>query len=188
MSSTWYSDEPPDPHQRITLAGWMRVVLRGLPMGTIVFSCLGLLLLVRLIERPLFGVRRPWTPWITRFVCNSAIAILGMKLVCHGVPMQQRGAGIANHSSWLDIFTLNARQNIYFVSKSEVAGWPGIGWLARATGTLFIRRDRREAAKQTMLLRDRLLAGHHLLFFPEGTSTDGRDVLPFKTTLFAPFF
>ncbi|WP_367998774.1 lysophospholipid acyltransferase family protein, partial [Photobacterium sanguinicancri] len=54
--------------------------------------------------------------------------------------MKQHGAVVANHSSWLDIFALNARKRIYFVSKAEVAKWPGIGWLARATGTVFINR------------------------------------------------
>ena len=67
-------------------------------------------------------------------------------------------------------------------------GWPGIGWLARATGTIFIERDRARAAEQTQIFRERLQAGHKLLFFPEGTSSDGTRVLPFKTTLFAAFF
>ncbi len=102
--------------------------------------------------------------------------------------MAGAGAVVANHASWLDIFALNARKRIYFVSKSEVAGWPGIGWLARATGTVFIARDRRDAANQVKIFRDRLAAGHKLLFFPEGTSTDGLQVLPFKPTLFAAFF
>jgi 1-acyl-sn-glycerol-3-phosphate acyltransferase len=102
--------------------------------------------------------------------------------------MTQPGAVVANHSSWLDIFSLNARKRIYFVSKSEVAGWPGIGWLARATGTLFIERNPAKAREQTAIFEERLLAGHKLLFFPEGTSTDGLQVLPFKTTLFASFF
>jgi 1-acyl-sn-glycerol-3-phosphate acyltransferase len=95
---------------------------------------------------------------------------------------------VANHSSWLDIFALNAAKRLYFVSKSEVAAWPVIGWLARATGTLFIVRDRREAVSQIEVFRKRLTAGHTLLFFPEGTSTDGLQVLPFKPTLFASFF
>ena len=80
---------------------------------------------------------------------------------------------------------LNASKRIFFVAKSEVAGWPVIGWLARGTGTVFIRRDRRDARRQQALLEARLGAGHPLLFFPEGTSTDGQRVLPFKTTLFA---
>ena len=102
--------------------------------------------------------------------------------------MEHIGAVVANHGSWLDIFALNACQRVYFVAKSEVANWPGIGWLARATGTVFIRRDPREAKAQQQLFEDRIRAGHHLLFFPEGTSTDARRVLPFKPTLFAAFY
>ena len=102
--------------------------------------------------------------------------------------MRGQGAVVSNHASWLDIFTLNARKRIYFVSKSEVAKWPGIGWLARATGTVFIRRDSRDASGQVKVFERRLAAGHKLLFFPEGTSTDGLRVLPFKSTLFAAFF
>lgn len=102
--------------------------------------------------------------------------------------MKGRGAVVCNHASWLDIFSLNAAKRIYFVSKSEVAGWPGIGWLARATGTVFIERNPTRAREQTRVFEDRLLAGHKLLFFPEGTSTDGLQVIPFKTTLFQAFF
>jgi len=83
---------------------------------------------------------------------------------------------------------LNASDQIYFVSKSEVAKWPGIGWLAKATGTVFIARRAQDAKEQQDVFQDRLLAGHRLLFFPEGTSTDGTLVLPFKSTLFAAFF
>lgn len=102
--------------------------------------------------------------------------------------MRGTGAVVSNHVSWLDIFALNASKRIYFVSKAEVASWPGIGWLARATGTVFVRRHPREAAKQRALFDARLRAGHRLLFFPEGTSTDGRRVLAFKSTLFAAFY
>lgn len=187
MSQTWDSNTAPDP-VRITPLGWLRVLMRGLILGTLVFGCLALLLLVRLIERPLFGLKRPVTPHITQFVCRNAFRILGMGFCSHGTLMKQRGAVVANHSSWLDIFALNARKRIYFVSKSEVARWPGIGWLARATGTVFIERNPRRAREQTELFQARLMAGHKLLFFPEGTSTDGLRVLPFKTTLFAAFY
>lgn len=186
--STWHSEAPPPDGPALGLAGWARVVLRGVPLGLLTFGCLGLLLLLRLVERPLFGLQRPWTPAITRFVCRNAFRILGMGYRVRGVPLRDRGAAVANHVSWLDIFALNAPQAIFFVSKAEVAGWPGIGWLARATGTVFIARDRRQAKAQEGVFRERLLAGHHLLFFPEGTSTDGQRVLPFKTTLFSAFF
>lgn len=169
-------------------AGWLRVLLRGGAMGAVIYGGLLLLLALRLIEAPLCGVRRPVTPWITQGVCRLSVAILGLGYRTRGRPMQVPGAVVANHASWLDIFMLNASQRIYFVSKSEVAGWPGIGWLARATGTVFINRKGSEAKVQQRLFEERLRAGHRLLFFPEGTSTDTLRILPFKSTLFAAFF
>jgi 1-acyl-sn-glycerol-3-phosphate acyltransferase len=166
----------------------MLTLLRGVPLAVLVFGGLLVLLTVRLIERPIFGLHRPVTPFITQFVCRNAFRILGIRFSTTGQLMKERGAVVANHSSWLDIFTLNARKRIYFVSKAEVAKWPGIGWLARATGTVFIERNPKKAREQTELFEARLKAGHKLLFFPEGTSTDGLRVLPFKTTLFAAFF
>jgi len=187
MTPTWDSDQPP-PQFRLTPLGLSLVVLRGTTLAFLVFGGLVILLLVRLVEQPLYGVRRPITPFITQFVCRTAFRVIGMEFIQQGAPMEGRGAVVANHTSWLDIFALNAAKRIYFVSKSEVAGWPGIGWLARATGTVFIRRDRAEARSQTNVFRTRLMAGHKLLFFPEGTSTDGLQVLAFKTTLFEAFF
>ncbi|UWR90049.1 lysophospholipid acyltransferase family protein [Phaeobacter inhibens] len=185
--STWEGGDAAPPIE-ITAMGWLRVVARGLVLGTLVFGGLLILLLVRLVERPFCGLNRPVTPFITQWVCRNAFRVLGMRFRTKGALMTNRGAVVANHTSWLDIFALNARKRIYFVSKAEVAGWPGIGWLARATGTVFIKRDAREARKQTAVFQKRLLLGHKLLFFPEGTSTDGLRVLPFKTTLFAAFF
>lgn len=187
MSATWQGGDAPKPI-RITALGWLRVALRASLLAVLVFGGLLVLLLVRLVERPLCGLHRPVTPFITQFVCRTAFWVLGMGFSTHGTLMQERGAVVANHTSWLDIFALNARKRIYFVSKAEVAAWPGIGWLARATGTLFIERNRARAKDQTDLFETRLKAGHKLLFFPEGTSTDGLRILPFKTTLFAAFF
>ncbi len=167
---------------------WVRVVLRGAILGAVTFGGLALLLLARLIEAPMFAPRRPFTPRIAQAVCKLAFPILGLRLTVTGTPMTGRGAVVANHSSWLDIYTLNAVQRIYFVSKTEVAGWPGIGWLARATGTVFIARKGSEAKRQQRMFEDRLRMGHQLLFFPEGTSTDAVRVLPFKSTLFEAFY
>ncbi|MCF2870761.1 1-acyl-sn-glycerol-3-phosphate acyltransferase [Octadecabacter sp. G9-8] len=183
---TWTSDDLPETH-KITPMGWLRVVLRGVLVGALTFGCLALLLLVRLIERPLCGQGRPVTPYITQFVCRSSFVLMGIGYKRVGTPMAGAGAVVANHSSWLDIFALNAAKRIYFVSKAEVAKWPGIGWLARATGTVFIARNRTQAAHQIDVFRDRLGHGHKLLFFPEGTSTDGQQVIAFKPTLFAAF-
>ena len=184
---TWNPDETPE---KVTVSplGWMLVLVRGLLLGLTTYCGLIVLLLVRLVEAPLFAPKRPITPYITQAVCRLAFVILGIGYSIRGRPMQHRGAVVANHSSWLDIFALNACQRVYFVSKAEVSGWPVIGWLARATGTVFIARDAKKAKGQQSLFEDRIRAGHRLLFFPEGTSTDGRRVLPFKSTLFAAFY
>lgn len=187
MSVTWRGAAPPET-PRISAAGWLRAALRGTALGIWVFGGLALLLLVRLVERPLHGLRRPWSPAVTCTVCRGAFPIIGMEFQTVGAPLRGPGAVVANHSSWLDIFALNARKRIYFVSKSEVSRWPAIGWLARATGTVFITREVREAPEQARLFEARLRAGHRLLFFPEGTSSDGRRVLTFKSTLFEAFF
>ena len=93
-----------------------------------------------------------------------------------------------NHVTWIDIFSFNAVQRIIFVAKTEVAEWTGIGILAKATGTVFVERNPRRALRQRDEFVTRLARGDKLLFFPEGTSTDGLRVLPFKPTLFAAFF
>ncbi len=186
MSRTWHSEEPaldvsPGP------AGWFRVLRRGVPIALVLSGGLALMLLLRLGERPLFGLRRPVTPYVTVAVCRSVLWLMGLKWRCHGRTMKEGGALVANHCSWIDICALNAADRICFVAKAEVAGWPVIGWLARATGTVFIRRRRHEARAHNRVLEKRLKAGHRLLFFPEGTSTDGLRVLPFKPTLFQAF-
>lgn len=182
----WRNDEVAIPP--MTAGAWVRVAWRGGLLGAVTYGGLVVLLVARLIEAPLFAPRRPFTPYITQAVCKAALAILRLPLTVTGTPMSHRGAVVANHASWLDIFTLNAAQRIYFVAKSEVEGWSGIGWLARATGTVFIARKGSEAKRQQALFETRLRMGHRLLFFPEGTSTDAVRVLPFKSALFEAFY
>jgi lyso-ornithine lipid O-acyltransferase len=184
--SDWLNDRLPMPP--IGALGWLRVVLRGGALGFVTFGGLAVLLALRLIERPLFGMARPWTPHITQAVCRMAFVLMRLPLRMHGTPMAHVGATVANHASWLDIFALNACARVYFVAKAEVSSWAGIGWLARATGTLFIHRKGSEAKVQQTQFEDRLRGGQRLLFFPEGTSTDSLRILPFKSTLFAAFF
>lgn len=129
--------------------------------------------------------RRPLTPWITVAVCRIVLRCLGIDWQVAGRPLPEAGLLVANHVSWLDIFALNAVRPMYFVAKNEVAGWPGIGWLARATGTVFISRDRAVASAQAARLGARLRAGDRLMLFPEGTSSDGLRVLRFRSPMFA---
>jgi len=80
-----------------------------------------------------------------------------------------------------------APRPIDFVAEGDVANWPGIAWLARATGTVFVKRDRSDVTRQLAFFNERLRVGHKLLFFPEGTTTDSLRVIRFKPTLFGAF-
>ena len=90
----------------------------------------------------------------------------------------------ANHISWLDIHVINAYKPICFVAKSEVEGWPIFGWMAKQLGTLFIRRDSARHARQVVSQMTEVLKNNSICIFPEGTSTVGKNILPFKPNLF----
>lgn len=111
--------------------------------------------------------------------------ISGLRLRHHG-KVQADGAGIyvCNHISYLDVFALGVRLPGYFIAKSEVSGWPILGSLARLQNTLFLKRDARQAKQQINTLSHYLDQGRRLILFPEGTSTNGLQVLPFKSSLF----
>jgi lyso-ornithine lipid O-acyltransferase len=184
---TWGLDVAP-PQIGVTWPGRALGLLRALVLGVVLIAGVLALVPVRMTERLALGLRRPVSPVIVQIVCRFALAVLGLRLRVRGTPLRGRGAIVANHASWLDILVLNAAARVFFVAKSEVAAWPVIGPLARMVGTVFIRRDRTQADLQRLIFEARLRAGHRLLFFPEGTSSDGTRVLPFKSTLFAAFF
>lgn len=90
----------------------------------------------------------------------------------------------ANHTSWLDIPILSSIGPISFVAKSEVAAWPFFGTLARLQRTVFVERERRtKTADSRNQIHARIAKGDTLVLFPEGTSSDGNNVLPFKSAL-----
>jgi 1-acyl-sn-glycerol-3-phosphate acyltransferase len=97
----------------------------------------------------------------------------------------EKGLLVANHVSFIDIFAINALLPSGFVAKSDVAGWPLIGWMSRHNDTVFIERGSRKAAHQTQQQMLSVLAsGQRLAIFPEGTTTAGDGVLPFHGALF----
>lgn len=182
---TWRGAAPVEV--KLSRADYARAVLRGVPIVLVLLCGILVKLAVLLVERLLCRGRRLWSPLVTQLVSRAILFILGLRQVARGPRMTGRGAYVANHASWLDILVLNARRRVVFVSKAEVAGWPGIGLVAKLVGTVFINRDRREARSQPRVIEARLLAGDRLLLFPEGTSSDGCRILPFKTTLFEAF-
>jgi 1-acyl-sn-glycerol-3-phosphate acyltransferase len=113
-------------------------------------------------------------------------------LACLGIRLAVRGPAalpgplllVANHISWLDITALHAARFCRFVSKADVQAWPLIGLLASGVGTLFIQREsRRDAMRVVHHMADSLRAGDVLAVFPEGTTSDGVDLLPFHANL-----
>ena len=94
---------------------------------------------------------------------------------------------VANHVSWLDIFVLNAIYPSHFIAKSEVSNWPIIGWLSRRSGTIFIERALRQDASMINQRVSLLLGrGACIGLFPEGTTTDGKQVGHFHSALIQP--
>jgi len=113
--------------------------------------------------------------------------VIGLELQVVGTRTTARPTlFVANHSSYLDIEVLGALIPGSFVAKAEVARWPFFGVLAKLQRTVFVdRRARGKVDQQRDDLRSRLAAGDNLILFPEGTSSDGNRVLPFKSALFA---
>ncbi len=101
--------------------------------------------------------------------------------------MPHGGLIVANHLTYLDIIALSAAMPCVFVSKKEIAAWPIFGLFGRLSGTLFLDRQTRGAVEGVAAQMRGVLAGDlPLVLFPEGTSTHGDTVLPFKTSLFEP--
>lgn len=180
----WDEAPPPHPHHHGVL-NYLRILVRLLALVFVIYGLLLVFLVIRLLEWP-WG--RPVSPSITQFVCRLSLMIIGIRLKIKGQRMTSHGVMVSNHVSWLDIFVNNSQQRVVFVAKNEISKWFGIAILAKATGTVFIKREPRQAAKQRQMIVHRLLQGQELFLFPEGTSTDGLRVLKFKPTLFAAFF
>lgn len=113
------------------------------------------------------------------------LAIWGVRLVVRGeVPRAGPVLMVANHISWLDIPVLHAARHCRFVSKADVKRWPLIGRMASAAGTLYIEREsRRDALRTVHGMAQALREGEVVAVFPEGTTSEGADVLPFHANL-----
>jgi 1-acyl-sn-glycerol-3-phosphate acyltransferase len=123
--------------------------------------------------------------WLQRH-SRRVLRVLHVRLRSDG-PLPGPGFLVANHLSYLDILVLAAVAPCVFVAKREVRGWPLFGWFARMAGTVFVDRERRtDAGRAVAALRALAGQGVTVVLFPEGTSSDGREVLPFKSALLEP--
>lgn len=134
-----------------------------------------------LLLSPFDGIASRWAQQWHKAVC----LVLGIAIELEGHPEVAHVAYVGNHLSYLDIPVLGSIVRGSFVAKQEMRGWPLFGWLARLQRTVFISRGRSDAAHVLDQLDAMLSRGRNLIVFPEGTSSSGEHVLPFKSSVFS---
>jgi 1-acyl-sn-glycerol-3-phosphate acyltransferase len=156
-----------------TLRIWRLAVYLAWTAALMPVQALGLLL------------RRRWVREFPCFYHRRCCRILGLRVQRVGEPVAARPVLFAaNHVSYIDITVLGSQIPGSFIAKSEVAGWPLFGWLAKLQRSVFVDRQVRSTARQRDAIAERLDAGEALILFPEGTSSSGNHLLPFKSALF----
>ncbi|MCK0069313.1 lysophospholipid acyltransferase family protein [Kordiimonas laminariae] len=162
--------------------GWSKLGLVRVS-SVIAFSALVLPFQYLMIKSGL----RIWWP-IAGFWHRTVCRIMGVKVQFKGLK-KHKGPVLyaANHISWLDIIILGGSlKNSSFVAKSDIEGWGTIASLCKLQKTVFVNRERRtDSARQRDALSSRVQDGDSLILFPEGTSTDGVKMAPFKSALFS---
>lgn len=164
----------------------LRLILRAAALAGLTAGVFGLWLLA-LPFALLLGRRRALRDRAIHYWGRSVSAAIGLRIRRIGDPPPAGSLLVTNHLSYVDILVLAAQRPLVFLSKAEVASWPLIGWGAKAVGVLFIdREDRRALPAVAELLASEVAAGSTVVLFPEGTSSRGAEVLPFRASLLAP--
>jgi len=126
--------------------------------------------------------RSRWLQWCAR----RSLRVFSISYESRG-PCPQVGLLVCNHLTYVDILVLASLTPAVFVSKSEVKSWPVFGWCARLGGTLFVDRTRRrDVTRMNTEMEQALAGGNVVVLFPEGTSWNGKEILPFKSSLLEP--
>lgn len=155
--------------------GVLRGIARIAALAGATLFCVFAHMVTRAIFRDSRWPRR-FLGWIAR-ICGAVVEL-------RGEPLGQNVLFVSNHTSWLDIPIIAGATGTAFVSNSGVAEWPLIGWLASLNNTVFVdRTDRAGIQAQIMIVRRALNSHQPLTVFPEGTTSNGRDLLPFKPSL-----
>jgi len=170
---------------RSSLRGLLHVALSPLPAAALIApAVLGRLTLLGLgrraqAERYSARVQRLWARWTLR--------MFGVRSEAPAAPPGGPFLVSSNHVSWLDVLVLATELDCRFVAKSEIAGWPLFGLLARSVGTLFVdRTSRRDAVRVGEEMMALLESGVSVVIFAEGRVSRGATVEPFHPALFEP--
>lgn len=159
----------------VSLAGWLRLAMRAAGL-------IGLLLVFVPLHY-LFRVISYGSPFPMLFL-RYAARVCGARVEVIGTHLKRDVFFVANHISWVDILALAGASGTAFVAKAELAEAPVVGWLASLNRTVFVKREHRMGvAEQINALKEALVDNWSVTVFPEGTTTDGQSLLPFKTSM-----
>lgn len=159
----------------VSVAGWLRIIARSLALIGLIAVFVPLHYLYRL-----FAYGSPFPMLFLRY----AARVCGAKVKVHGTHLKRDVFFVANHISWIDILALAGASGTAFVAKAELADAPVVGWLASLNRTVFVKREHRMGvAEQINALKEALVDNWSVTVFPEGTTTDGQSLLPFKTSM-----
>lgn len=174
---------------RVDVAGWAGMAERPFqPFGPVkslaaALAATGILLPPAMVERAVDRKRAGTFPRLWHRAVSRA---LGVRSQLEGEPAQGSVLYVANHLSWLDIPVVGGHLGGSFVAKAEVGDMGIVSFLANLQRTIYVERERRtRSAGQAEVIRTRLEAGDNVILFPEGTSSDGVRILPFKSSLFS---
>lgn len=165
--------------RRVSLLGWLRVTLRLSAMIALLVVCIPFFYLARWTVP-----RNPVPPYFLAGIGWLA----GLRMTLHGKRVRRGAVLIANHVSWLDIPALAATTGSAFVGHDGLASMPVLKWLCAMNNTVFVaRHERGSVHSQVEQVRAALSDSGALTIFPEGTTSDGTGLLPFKSSLLSAF-
>ncbi|HOZ49965.1 MAG TPA: lysophospholipid acyltransferase family protein [Candidatus Hydrogenedentes bacterium] len=161
--------------ERILLAGIWTLVLFALRLLTMP---------VGLVSPRLDAISRRF---LIRVWGHGIAQIIGMRVIVKGKPPKPPYFVVSNHLSHADGYLFARTLGCVFVVKGDVARWPVVGFLMRSGNVVFINREKRsDTVRVNEIIRELLADGEGVLMFAESTTSPGKDMLPFKTSLFAP--
>ncbi len=127
----------------------------------------------------------PFFPRARRWLCAALLRILSIDVQVSGKIVAAPALVVANHCSYLDVALLGAQREMCFTPKSDVRSWPLFGYIAVLFGSIFVNRSPSKAKIAQIALLEKLKTEILVCVFPEGTTNDGRHLLPFKSSLFS---
>jgi len=177
--------KPPGQEQRALkfIAKTMRTLRKAVGVSLVLFrASVEFLVCVGMQSDKTDTARRTWLKRTARRLLQA----MEVEVEVEGIPPSS-GLLVSNHLGYLDILVLASVVPAIFVSKAEVRGWPVFGWLAQCAGTIFVKRENRgDVARVSQEIGQTLTRGAVAILFPEGTSSNGEAVLPFRSSLLEP--